>query len=50
MRKSMKRRRIAGNIIAEIALIILSAIWLIPIVWIVLQAFRKERQLYDAFS
>lgn len=42
MRKSMKRRRIAGNIIAEIALIILSAIWLIPIVWIVLQAFRKE--------
>lgn len=42
MRKSMKRRRIAGNVIAEIALIILSAIWLIPIVWIVLQAFRKE--------
>lgn len=42
MRKSMKRRRIAGNIIAEIALIILAVIWLIPIVWIVLQAFRKE--------
>jgi len=42
MRKSMKRRRIAGNIIAESALIILSVIWLIPIVWIVLQAFRKE--------
>lgn len=38
----MKRRRIAGNIIAESALIILSVIWLIPIVWIVLQAFRKE--------
>lgn len=42
MRKSMKRRRIAGNIVAESALIILSVIWLIPIVWIVLQAFRKE--------
>ena len=42
MRKSMKRRRIAGNIIAEFALIVLSVIWLIPIVWIVLQAFRKE--------
>lgn len=42
MKKSMKRRRIAGNVISEIALIILSAIWLIPIVWIVLQAFRKE--------
>ena len=42
MRKSMKRRRIAGNVVAEIALILLSVIWLIPIVWIVLQAFRKE--------
>ncbi|MCI8343469.1 MAG: sugar ABC transporter permease [Clostridia bacterium] len=42
MRKSMKRRRIAGNIIAESALILLSVIWLIPIVWIVLQAFRGE--------
>ena len=42
MRKSMKRRRIAGNAIAEIALIVLSVIWLIPIVWIVLQPFRKE--------
>ena len=42
MRKSMKRRRITGNVVAEIALILLSVIWLIPIVWIVLQAFRKE--------
>ncbi len=42
MKMSMKRRRIAGNIIAESALILLSVIWLIPILWIVLQAFRKE--------
>lgn len=42
MKMSMKRRRIAGNVIAEIALVLLAAIWLIPIVWIVLQAFRKE--------
>ena len=42
MKKSMKRRRIAGNVIAEITLILLSVIWLVPIVWIILQAFRKE--------
>ena len=34
MKMSMKRRRIAGNIIAESALILLSVIWLIPILWI----------------
>ena len=38
----MKVRRIAGNAIAEIALILLCLIWLIPIVWIILQAFRGE--------
>ena len=42
MKKSMKRRRIAGNVIAESTLILLSVIWLVPIVWIILQAFRKE--------
>ena len=42
MKKSMKRRRIAGNVAAETVLIVLSFIWLIPILWIVLQAFRKE--------
>lgn len=38
----LKARRITGNVAAETALIILSVIWLIPIVWIILQAFRKE--------
>ena len=42
MKKSMKRRRIAGNVAAETVLIVLSFIWLIPILWIVLQAIRKE--------
>ena len=41
-RTGMKTRRIAGNVIAEIALILLSILWLIPIVWIVFQAFRGE--------
>lgn len=31
MKKSMKRRRIAGNVAAETVLIVLSFIWLIPI-------------------
>ena len=38
----LKARRITGNVVAEIALIVLAFIWLIPIVWIILQAFRKE--------
>ncbi len=38
----LKARKIAGNAAAEITLIILSVIWLIPIVWIILQAFRAE--------
>ena len=38
----LKARRITGNVIAEIALIVLALIWLVPIVWIVLQAFRGE--------
>ena len=41
-RTGMKTRRIAGNVIAEIALILLSILWLIPIIWIILQAFRGE--------
>lgn len=38
----LKARRITGNVIAEIALIVLSLIWLVPIIWIILQAFRGE--------
>ena len=38
----LKAKRIAGNVIAEIALIVLSLIWLVPIIWIILQAFRGE--------
>ncbi len=38
----LKARRIAGNVAAEVALIVLSIAWLIPIVWIILQAFRGE--------
>ncbi len=40
--KSMKRKRIVGNVAAEALLIFLAFLWLIPIVWIVLQAFRAE--------
>lgn len=40
--KSMRKNRIIGFAAAELLLIILSAVWLVPIVWIVLQAFRAE--------
>ena len=42
MRKSLKRRRIAGTVAAQIALTVLAVIWLVPIIWIILQAFRGE--------
>ena len=42
MKKSLKRRRIAGTVAAQIALTVLAVIWLVPIIWIILQAFRGE--------
>ena len=42
MRKSMKRRRIAGIVAAQIGLTLIAFFWLIPIIWIVLQSFRGE--------
>ena len=40
--KSYKASKIASNVIAHAILIILSVIWIYPILWIVLQAFRTE--------
>lgn len=37
--KSMKARKILGNTIVYIILIVLCAIWLLPIIWLVLQSF-----------
>ncbi len=39
---SAKANRILGNVFTYVILIILSLIWIIPILWIVLSAFRTE--------
>ena len=40
--KSLKARRILGNTLIYILLVVLSIIWLAPIVWLVLQSFSGE--------
>lgn len=51
IKTSMKRKKLATTIAAQTILTILAVFWLIPIVWIVMQAFRKEPGLlsYDFF-
>lgn len=39
--KSMKLRRILGNILIYTILIVLCSIWLLPIIWLVLQSFAS---------
>ena len=43
MIKSMKRRRKAGNALAHIFLIVLSIIWVLPIVWLLIRSFQAEK-------
>ena len=40
--KSVKRANLISTILAYVLLVVLSVIWLYPILWIVLQAFRVE--------
>ena len=40
---SLKRRRIAGNAVTYVFLIIMSIIWLLPFFWLVMQSFRDGR-------
>ena len=40
--KSYKASKIASNVLAHVILVLLSIIWIYPILWIVLQAFRTE--------
>lgn len=40
--KSQKRAKLISTIIAYILLVVLSVIWLYPILWIILSAFREE--------
>ena len=40
---SLKRRRMAGNAVTYVFLVIMSIIWLLPFFWLVMQSFRDGR-------
>lgn len=46
--KSMKRKRKIGNAVVYILLILISVIWLIPILWVILTSFRLEGGSFNA--
>lgn len=47
--KSMSRNKRISNIISYCILIVLSFIWLIPIVWVILTSFRAETGSYTEY-
>lgn len=42
---SAKRKRMINNTIVHIVLAVLAAIWIFPIIWVVLTSFRAEKVL-----
>ncbi len=46
-RGGMKLRRIFGNTVGQVVLTILSIIWIIPLVYLLVQSFRKEPGAYS---
>lgn len=44
--KSMSTRKLVNNIIVHVFLTVLAIIWVLPIAWVVLTAFRKEPGSY----
>ena len=40
--KSMKTKKLIVNIIVHVCLVVLSVIWLVPIVWVVMQSFSGK--------
>ncbi len=40
--KNLKARRVVGDIVIYLILAVLSAIWLLPLVWLILQSFSGE--------
>lgn len=43
---SAKKKRIINNVIVHVSLAVLAAIWVIPIVWVILTSFRAEKGSY----
>ncbi len=47
--KSYKRSKMIGTVFAYIILILLSIIWLIPILWVILTSFRAEQGSFTPY-
>lgn len=43
---SAKKKRIINNVIVHVSLAVLAAIWVFPIVWVILTSFRAEKGSY----
>lgn len=43
---SAKKKRMINNVIAHVSLAVLAAIWVFPIVWVILTSFRAEKGSY----
>ena len=44
--KSAKKKRFINNTIVHVSLAILAAVWVFPIIWVVLTSFRAEKGSY----
>ena len=44
--KSAKRTRLVNNIIVHVVLAVLAAIWVFPVLWVVMTSFRAEKGSY----
>lgn len=44
--KSAKKKRLVNNTIVHVCLAILAAIWVFPIIWVILTSFRAEKGSY----
>ena len=42
-----RKRRIVGDVLSHALLILLSVIWILPIVWVVLESFNKNAGPYN---
>ncbi|MDR1119254.1 MAG: sugar ABC transporter permease [Bifidobacteriaceae bacterium] len=43
----MRAKRIAGDVASHVFLVVMAVIWLIPIVWVLMESFNKNTQPYQ---
>ena len=42
----MKRKKMINNVIVHIILAVLAAIWVFPVLWVIMTSFRLPQSLY----